>query len=155
MDTRSKALSRTAETSNSTSAYLPYQKTSYLTSPDSCSIQSLIRSYLINVNGQVVERPQFLFMRIAVAIHKTNIAAVIETYEALSNRLYTHASPTLFNAGTQNKKFASCFLYQPNVDKPTALQFLATAHELDKMWLDDGGIGMSLCTIPSRRWAIY
>ncbi|KAI0746105.1 ribonucleotide reductase [Earliella scabrosa] len=118
---------------------------------DYCSIQSLIRSYLLRVNGETIERPQFLFMRIAVAIHKTNIAAVIETYEALSNRLYTHASPTLFNAGTQNKKFASCFLYQPNVDKPAALQFLATAHELDKMWLDDGGIGMSLCTVPCRR----
>ena len=148
---RSKAPSHIAETSTLTSTYARHDKCHSLTSIHSCSIQSLIRSYLLRVNGETIERPQFLFMRIAVAIHKTNIAAVIETYEALSNRLYTHASPTLFNAGTQNKKFASCFLYQPNVDKPAALQFLATAHELDKMWLDDGGIGMSLCTVPCRR----
>lgn len=61
--------------------------------------QTLERSYLLRINGKVVERPQQMLMRVAVGIHKNNIDAAIETYNLLSDRWFTHASPTLFNAG--------------------------------------------------------
>ena len=62
--------------------------------------QTLERSYLLRINGKVVERPQQMLMRVAVGIHKGDINAAIETYNLLSDRWFTHASPTLFNAGT-------------------------------------------------------
>ena len=110
-----------------------------------------MHSYLIRVGGEVVERPQFLYMRVAIAIHADNIPAVIATYNALSQQHYTHASPVLFNAGTKNKNFASCFLYQPNIEKAAPLDFLGTAHDLDRLWLNDGGIGTALCGVPCKR----
>ena len=73
-------------------------------------IQNKKRSYLLKADGKVVERPQHMIMRVSVGIHKENIDKVIETYDLMSQRLFTHATPTLFNAGTPKPQMSSCFL---------------------------------------------
>ena len=79
---------------------------------DYFGFKTLERSYLLKMNGKMVERPQHLLMRVAVGIHKRDIAAAIETYNLMSERWFTHATPTLFNAGTPNPQMSSCFLLQ-------------------------------------------
>lgn len=72
--------------------------------------RTLERSYLLKIDGKVVERPQHMLMRVAVGIHKNDIDAAIETYNLMSEKWFTHASPTLFNAGTCRAQLSSCFL---------------------------------------------
>merc|ERR1711899_108853 len=72
--------------------------------------KTLERSYLLKKDGKVVERPQQMLMRVSVGIHGTDIDAAIETYDLLSQKLFTHASPTLFNAATPRPQLSSCFL---------------------------------------------
>ncbi|KAF8349527.1 ribonucleotide reductase [Amanita rubescens] len=72
--------------------------------------KTLERSYLLRINGRVAERPQHMIMRVAVGIHGDDIERVIETYDLMSERYFTHASPTLFNAGTPSPQLSSCFL---------------------------------------------
>jgi ribonucleoside-diphosphate reductase subunit M1 len=72
--------------------------------------KTLERSYLLRIDGKVAERPQHMIMRVAVGIHGSDIEAAIETYNYMSNKYFTHASPTLFSAGTPNGQLASCFL---------------------------------------------
>ncbi|KAA3440589.1 ribonucleoside-diphosphate reductase subunit alpha [Rufibacter hautae] len=72
--------------------------------------KTLERSYLLRVNGKVVERPQHMLMRVAVGIHKNDIDSAIETYNLMSEKWFTHATPTLFNAGTPKPQLSSCFL---------------------------------------------
>ncbi|KAI9330570.1 ribonucleotide reductase [Zopfochytrium polystomum] len=72
--------------------------------------KTLERSYLMRINGRVVERPQHLLMRVSVGIHGEDVEAAIETYNLLSERYFTHASPTLFNSGTPHPQMSSCFL---------------------------------------------
>jgi ribonucleotide reductase alpha subunit len=77
---------------------------------DFFGFKTLERSYLMKVDGKVVERPQHLLMRVAVGIHGEDIPAAIETYNLLSEKWFTHATPTLFNAGTPKPQLSSCFL---------------------------------------------
>jgi hypothetical protein len=70
----------------------------------------LERSYLLRIHNKVVERPQHMLMRVAVGIHKEDIDSACKTYNLLSERWFTHASPTLFNAGTPRPQLSSCFL---------------------------------------------
>lgn len=77
---------------------------------DYFGFKTLEKSYLLRKNGMVVERPQYMLMRVAVGIHKKNIEKVLETYRLLADKYYTHASPTLFNAGTRKAQMSSCFL---------------------------------------------
>ncbi|MDD4938233.1 MAG: ribonucleotide reductase N-terminal alpha domain-containing protein [Candidatus Shapirobacteria bacterium] len=72
--------------------------------------KTLEKSYLLRVNNVVVERPQHMYMRIALAIHLKDLSRVFDTYNLLSQHFYTHASPTIFNAGTISQAFSSCFL---------------------------------------------
>lgn len=72
--------------------------------------QTLERSYLLRINGKVVERPQHMLMRVSVGIHKDNLDAAVNTYHLMSERMFTHASPTLFNSGTPRPQLSSCFL---------------------------------------------
>uniref|UniRef100_A0A8C5A6J1 Ribonucleoside-diphosphate reductase n=1 Tax=Gadus morhua TaxID=8049 RepID=A0A8C5A6J1_GADMO len=72
--------------------------------------KTLERSYLLKINGKVAERPQHMLMRVAVGVHKRDIDSAIETYNLLSEKWFTHASPTLFNAGTNRPQLSSCFL---------------------------------------------
>lgn len=75
---------------------------------DYFGFKTLERSYLLRVNGVVVERPQHMLMRVAIGIHKNDIQSVIKTYHMMSQRWFTHASPTLFNAGTPRPQ--ACFV---------------------------------------------
>lgn len=77
---------------------------------DYFGFKTLEKSYLLKLNGRTVERPQHLLMRVAVGIHRDDIPRVLETYNLLSQRYFTHATPTLFNAGTPNPQMSSCFL---------------------------------------------
>ncbi len=72
--------------------------------------KTLEKAYLLKINGKVVERPSHLLMRVAVGIHGEDIESAIETYHLMSQKYFTHASPTLFNAGTPRPQLSSCFL---------------------------------------------
>lgn len=72
--------------------------------------KTLARSYLMHLDGTIVERPQHMLMRVAVGIHGSDVDAAIETYNLMSEKAFTHASPTLFNAGTPMPQLSSCFL---------------------------------------------
>lgn len=73
-------------------------------------LQTMERSYLLKINGQVAERPQHMLMRVALGIHGEDLKAAIETYHCLSLKYFTHASPTLFNAGTPRNQLSRCAL---------------------------------------------
>ena len=77
---------------------------------DYFGVKTLIKSYLVSVNKKIVERPQDMWMRVSVGIHGDNIESVIETYNAMSMKKFTHATPTLFNAGTEYPQLSSCYL---------------------------------------------
>ena len=77
---------------------------------DFFGFKTLEKSYLTKINNEVVERPQHLLMRVSVGIHGDNIEKIITTYDLMSKRYYTHATPTLFNAGTNFPQMSSCFL---------------------------------------------
>mgnify|MGYP006143898315 FL=1 len=77
---------------------------------DYFGFKTLERAYLLKINNVIVERPQHMIMRVSLGIHKTNIAKVLDTYNNMSQMYYTHATPTLFNAGTPRPQLASCFL---------------------------------------------
>ncbi|XRB13323.1 ribonucleoside-diphosphate reductase large subunit [Pseudoscourfieldia marina] len=77
---------------------------------DYFGFKTLERSYLLRIDGKIVERPQHMLMRVAVGIHENNIEQAIRTYHLMSGRWFTHASPTLFNAGTPRPQLSSCFL---------------------------------------------
>ena len=120
-----------------------------LTTLYSSSLRVLAHSYLLRVRGHVIERPQFLYMRVAVATHGKRTDLVIEMYNALSQHLFTPASPVLFNAGTHSRHYASCFMYMPaNSDAVSRLQ---STRDIDLLWLADGGVGLTLADIPARR----
>lgn len=105
--------------------------------------------YLLRQDGVVIERPQFLYMRVAVALHGKDLARVLQTYELLSTHAYTHATPTLYNAGTTSQYLASCFLYQPPNDSTLAVMNQCVV-DLSAFWAVDGGVGTSLGTVPAR-----
>jgi len=77
---------------------------------DYFGFKTLEKSYLLKLNGKIAERPQCMLMRVAVGIHGDDIERVLETYQGLSERYFTHATPTLFNAGTNTPQMSSCFL---------------------------------------------
>ncbi|KAI0684416.1 ribonucleotide reductase [Earliella scabrosa] len=113
------------------------------------SIRTLANSYLLKHHGRIIERPQFLYMRVAITIHPDSLEQILETYHALSTQRYTHASPTMFNAGTMKTGLASCYLYQPNVVNYESV--LDAGFDLSQLWMADGGIGVSLDGVPSQR----
>lgn len=83
---------------------------------DFFGFKTLERSYLLKINGKIVERPQYMLMRVAVGIHSDYLKAVLDTYQLMSEKWFTHATPTLFNAGTPKPQFSSCFLLMMQED---------------------------------------
>ncbi|MDX1544094.1 MAG: ribonucleotide reductase N-terminal alpha domain-containing protein, partial [Christiangramia sp.] len=77
---------------------------------DYFGFKTLERSYLLKLNGKIVERPQHMLMRVSIGIHVDDLEAAIETYELMSKKYFTHATPTLFNSGTPKPQMSSCFL---------------------------------------------
>ncbi len=109
---------------------------------DYFGFKTLERSYLLKIDGKVVERPQHMLMRVSVGIHKENIASVLETYELLSERWFTHATPTLFNAGTPKPQLSSCFLLTLQEDSIDGIY--NTLKQTAKISQSAGGIGLSI-----------
>jgi ribonucleotide reductase alpha subunit len=110
---------------------------------------TLSRSYLLKANGKTAERPQHMFMRVAIGIHGVDINAAIETYNLLSTGHFIHASPTLFNSGTPRPQLSSCFLVQMKDDSIEGIyDTLKTCAMISKY---AGGIGVSCHNIRSAK----
>ena len=109
---------------------------------DYFGFKTLEKSYLLKIDGQVVERPQHMLMRVAVGIHKEDIDAAIETYNLMSERWFTHATPTLFNAGTPKPQLSSCFLLTMKEDSIEGIY--ETLKQCAKISQSAGGIGLSI-----------
>lgn len=109
--------------------------------------KTLERSYLLKIDQKVVERPQHMLMRVSVGIHKEDIDSVIETYNLMSERWFTHATPTLFNAGTPNPQMSSCFLLQIQQDSIDGI--FDTLKACAKISQAAGGIGLSIHNVRS------
>lgn len=109
---------------------------------DFFGFKTLERSYLLRIDGRVVERPQHMLMRCAVGIHKDDIDAAVETYKLMSERWFTHASPTLFNAGTPRPQLSSCFLLSTKADSIEGI--FDTLKECAIISKNAGGIGLSV-----------
>ncbi|AIX98768.1 ribonucleotide reductase large subunit [Vaccinia virus] len=107
--------------------------------------KTLEKSYLLKINNKIVERPQHMLMRVAVGIHQWDIDSAIETYNLLSEKWFTHASPTLFNAGTSRHQMSSCFLLNMIDDSIEGIyDTLKRCALISKM---AGGIGLSISNI--------
>jgi ribonucleoside-diphosphate reductase alpha subunit len=115
---------------------------------DYFGFKTLERSYLMKVDGKVVERPQHLLMRVAVGIHGENLPAVIETYHLLSEKWFTHATPTLFNAGTPKPQLSSCFLLTMKDDSIDGIY--DTLKQTAKISQSAGGIGLSIHNVRAK-----
>ncbi len=109
---------------------------------DYFGFKTLERSYLLKINGKIVERPQQMLMRVAVGIHLNDLDAVIETYELMSKKFFTHATPTLFNAGTPKPQMSSCFLLSMKDDSIDGIY--DTLKSTAKISQSAGGIGLSI-----------
>ena len=109
---------------------------------DYFGFKTLERSYLLRINGQIVERPQHMLMRVSVGIHLNDIESAIETYELMSKKFFTHATPTLFNAGTPKPQMSSCFLLAMQDDSIDGIY--DTLKQTAKISQSAGGIGLSI-----------
>jgi len=109
---------------------------------DYFGFKTLEKSYLLKIDGKIVERPQHMYMRVAIGIHKTDINSVIETYNLLSERWFTHATPTLFNAGTPKAQMSSCFLLTMKEDSIDGIY--DTLKQTAKISQSAGGIGLAI-----------
>jgi len=109
---------------------------------DYFGFKTLERSYLLKTNNQVAERPQHMLMRVSVGIHKDDIEQAIKTYHLMSERWFTHATPTLFNAGTPKPQMSSCFLLTMRDDSIDGIY--DTLKQCAKISQSAGGIGLSI-----------
>jgi len=109
---------------------------------DYFGFKTLERSYLLKLNGAIAERPQHMLMRVAIGIHQNDIVEAIETYELMSKRIFTHATPTLFNSGTPKPQMSSCFLLQIQDDSIDGIY--DTLKQTAKISQSAGGIGLSI-----------
>src|SRR6478736_815141 len=115
---------------------------------DYFGFRTLERSYLMKIDGKVIERPQHLLMRVAVGIHGEDIPAAIETYNLLSEKWFTHATPTLFNAGTPKPQLSSCFLLTMKDDSIDGIY--DTLKQTAKISQSAGGIGLSIHNVRAK-----
>ncbi|MGB5172563.1 MAG: ribonucleoside-diphosphate reductase subunit alpha [Eudoraea sp.] len=109
---------------------------------DYFGFKTLERSYLLKLNGKIAERPQHMLMRVAVGIHLNDLEAAIETYELMSKKFFTHATPTLFNSGTPKPQMSSCFLIATKDDSIDGIY--DTLKQTAKISQSAGGIGLSI-----------
>ena len=109
---------------------------------DYFGFKTLERSYLLKINGEIVERPQHMLMRVAVGIHKDDMDAAVNTYNLMSDGWFTHATPTLFNSGTPKPQMSSCFLLTTQEDSISGIY--DTLKQCAKISQNAGGIGLSI-----------
>jgi len=112
---------------------------------DYFGFKTLERSYLLKLNNQIAERPQHLFMRVALGIHRQDIEAAIETYDLMSEKWFIHATPTLFNAGTPKPQMSSCFLLSMKDDSIPGI--FETLKDCALISQSAGGIGLNIHNI--------
>jgi ribonucleoside-diphosphate reductase alpha chain len=115
---------------------------------DFFGFKTLERSYLMKIDGKTVERPQHMIMRVAVGIHGSDIPAAIETYNLMSEKWFTHATPTLFNAGTPKPQLSSCFLLTMKDDSIDGIY--DTLKQCAKISQSAGGIGLSIHNVRAK-----
>jgi len=115
---------------------------------DYFGFKTLERSYLMKVDGKICERPQHMLMRVSVGIHKEDIDAAIETYNLMSEKWFTHATPTLFNAGTPKPQMSSCFLLTVKDDSISGIY--DTLKQCAQISQSAGGIGVSVHDIRAK-----
>ncbi len=109
---------------------------------DFFGFKTLERSYLLKIKGEIAERPQHMLMRVAVGIHKDDMESAIETYNMMSEGWFTHATPTLFNAGTPKPQMSSCFLLTMKEDSISGIY--DTLKQCAKISQNAGGIGLAI-----------
>jgi ribonucleoside-diphosphate reductase alpha chain len=109
---------------------------------DYFGFKTLEKSYLLKLDGKIAERPQHLFMRVSIGIHKEDIDSAIKTYNLMSERWFTHATPTLFNSGTPKPQMSSCFLLTMKDDSIEGIY--DTLKQTAKISQSAGGIGLSI-----------
>jgi ribonucleoside-diphosphate reductase alpha chain len=109
---------------------------------DYFGFKTLTRSYLMRLNGKIAERPQQMLMRVAVGIHKEDVQSAIKTYNLMSEGWFTHATPTLFNAGTPKPQMSSCFLLTMKEDSIEGIY--DTLKSCAQISQSAGGIGLSI-----------
>lgn len=114
---------------------------------DYFGLKTLMRGYLLKINDTIVETPQYMYMRVSIGIHGFNINKVIETYHLLSQGYFTHATPTLFNAGTPKPQMSSCFLVQMRDDSIEGIYDTQKICAMISKYA--GGIGLSVHNIRS------
>jgi ribonucleoside-diphosphate reductase alpha chain len=109
--------------------------------------KTLQASYLLKSNGKIIERPQYLFMRVAIQIHKDNMALVKKVYDSISNKYYTHATPTLFNSCTNFQQLSSCFLMGT---EDSVKGIYKSASDMAEISKHAGGIGGHFSNVRSK-----
>ncbi len=109
---------------------------------DYFGFKTLERSYLLRINGKIVERPQHMLMRVSVGIHLNDLESVIETYDLMSKKFFTHATPTLFNSGTPKPQMSSCFLLTMKDDSIDGIY--DTLKQTAKISQSAGGVGLAI-----------
>ena len=109
---------------------------------DFFGVKTLERSYLLKIKGEVAERPQHMLMRVSIGIHKDDIESALKTYDLMSERWFTHATPTLFNAGTPKPQMSSCFLLTTQDDSISGIY--DTLKQCAQISQSAGGIGLSV-----------
>ena len=115
---------------------------------DYFGFNTLFKSYLLKVDGIPIERPQHMLMRVALSIHKTDLDLAFETYDYMSNRYFIHATPTLFNAGSNREQFSSCFLLMMSDDSVKGIyETLSDCAQISKY---AGGIGLAIHNIRAK-----
>ena len=112
---------------------------------DYFGFKTLERSYLLKLNGIIAERPQHMLMRVSIGIHLNDLDSAIETYELMSKKYFTHATPTLFNAGTPKPQMSSCFLLTAKDDSIDGIY--DTLKQTAKISQSAGGIGLAMHNI--------
>ncbi|MDA0568095.1 MAG: ribonucleoside-diphosphate reductase subunit alpha, partial [Bacteroidetes bacterium] len=115
---------------------------------DYFGFKTLERSYLLKMNGGISERPQHMLMRVSVGIHKDDLDSVVKTYNMLSEGWFTHATPTLFNAGTPKPQMSSCFLLTMKEDSISGIY--DTLKQCAKISQSAGGIGLAMHNIRAK-----
>tara|TARA_B110000003_G_C16653072_1_gene535160 strand:- start:221 stop:2632 length:2412 start_codon:yes stop_codon:yes gene_type:complete len=119
--------------------YIDYQRDFLF---DYFGFKTLERAYLIKINKKIIERPQHLWMRVSIGIHGNDIKDVLETYDLMSKKYFTHATPTLFNAGTRRQQLSSCFLCSVNDDSISGIY--DSLKEMALISKYAGGIGIHI-----------
>ena len=114
---------------------------------DYFGFKTLERSYLLKINGAVAERPQHMLMRVSIGIHHDDLESAIETYDLMSKKFFTHATPTLFNSGTPKPQLSSCFLLAMQDDSIDGIY--NTLKQTAKISQSAGGIGLSIHNVRS------